>query len=418
MALIDTFFERVIKRGQLTLIQANGSQRTYGTPDPAFQDVTIRFADRGVIPAIVRDPSLGAAEMFMDGRLVIEQGDILALLNLATANNRWEDNDTALDPSPLRRALNAVLLRLDRVNMERRSKRNVAHHYDLSDRLYDLFLDADRQYSCAYFTGPDVSLEQAQIDKKAHIAAKLAIEPGMRVLDIGCGWGGMALYLHEKTGAEVLGVTLSEEQLKVARRRAQERGVADKVRFELIDYRQVEGKFDRIVSVGMFEHVGPAYYKTFMRKCRELLTDQGVMLLHTIGRLGGPGVTDKFTAKYIFPGGYIPALSEIVRANEGLRFFLTDVEVLRLHYGYTLKAWYDRTVAAKEQIVALYDERFFRMWTFYLAGSMVSFLNGGLVNYQLQFSRSRTALPLTRDYMFEGERALAAPVLRSVEAAE
>jgi len=282
----------------------------------------------------------------------------------------------------------------------------VAHHYDLSDRLYDLFLDADRQYSCAYFSDPANSLEQAQADKKAHIAAKLAIEPGMRVLDIGCGWGGMALYLHAKTGADVTGITLSEEQLKVARRRAAEAGVSDHVRFELIDYRDVAGRFDRIVSVGMFEHVGPPNYRTFFARCRELMTSQGVMLIHTIGRLGKPGVTDRFTSKYIFPGGYIPALSEIARGYEGMRYFLTDVEVLRLHYGLTLQHWYDRTVAAREAIVDLYDARFYRMWTFYLAGACLSFRYGGMANYQLQFSRARDTLPITRDYMIEAERAL------------
>ena len=405
MALIDQFFVRAVKRGPLTVIHANGSTRSFGDPDPALKPVTIRL-NRGAAAAIVRDPGLGAAESYMDGKLEIEQGDIFDLLNLITANNRWEEGDRALNPTPLRRAVEAVTHRIGRYNMARRSKRNVAHHYDLSDRLYDLFLDVDRQYSCAYYTDPANGLEQAQADKKAHIAAKLAIQPGMKVLDIGCGWGGMALYLHAKTGAEVLGITLSEEQLKVARRRAEEAGVADKVRFELIDYRALDGQFDRIVSVGMFEHVGPAFYRTYFRKCRELLTPDGVMLLHTIGRAGGPGVTDKFTMKYIFPGGYIPALSEIVRGYEGLRLFPTDVEVLRLHYGYTLKAWYDRTVAARDQIVALYDERFYRMWTFYLAGSCVSFLNGGLVNYQLQLSRSRDALPITRDYMLAGEQAL------------
>ncbi|QDX27773.1 class I SAM-dependent methyltransferase [Sphingomonas suaedae] len=406
MALIDHFFTRAVKRGELTVIHADGSARSFGAPDPALSPVTIRFTDPSVARRIVTDPALGAAESFMDGRLVIEKGDILALLRLVTANNRWEDKTGNLAPGPVKQALDNVRFRLDRVNMARRSKRNVAHHYDLSRRLYDLFLDADRQYSCAYFTDPANSLEQAQADKKAHIAAKLALKPGMTVLDIGCGWGGMALYLHEKTGAEVLGVTLSEEQLKVARDRADAAGVAGKVRFELIDYRHVTGQFDRIVSVGMFEHVGPAHYRTFFRKCRELLTPEGVMLLHTIGRAGGPGVTDAFTAKYIFPGGYIPALSEIVRGHEGLRYFLTDVEVLRLHYGYTLQHWYDRTVAARDQIVALYDERFFAMWTYYLAGSLVSFENGGLVNYQLQYSRSRTALPITRDYMAQAEARL------------
>jgi cyclopropane-fatty-acyl-phospholipid synthase len=405
MALIDQFFTRAVKRGPLTVIHANGSTRSFGEPDPGLKPVTIRL-HRGAASAIVRDPSLGAAECYMDGRLELEQGDIFDLLNLVTANNRWEEGTGALNPTPLRRAVEAVTHRIGRYNMARRSKRNVAHHYDLSDRLYDLFLDADRQYSCAYYTDPANSLEQAQADKKAHIVAKLALEPGMKVLDIGCGWGGMALYIHARTGAEVLGITLSEEQLKLARRRAAEAGVADKVRFELIDYRALEGQFDRIVSVGMFEHVGPAFYRTFFRKCHQLLTPEGVMLLHTIGRAGGPGVTDKFTMKYIFPGGYIPALSEMVRGYEGLRMFATDVEVLRLHYGYTLKAWYDRTVAAHDQIVALYDERFYRMWTYYLAGSCVSFLNGGLVNYQLQLARSRDALPITRDYIGEAEQEL------------
>jgi cyclopropane-fatty-acyl-phospholipid synthase len=300
----------------------------------------------------------------------------------------------------------AAAFRLARVNSARQSKRNVAHHYDLSDRLYDLFLDRDRQYSCAYFTDPANTLEQAQADKLAHIAAKLLLEPGHHVLDIGCGWGGLALYLHQRTGAEVLGVTLSEEQLKVARERAAAAGVADKVRFELIDYRSLTGRFDRIVSVGMFEHVGPPQYRTFFAKCRELLADDGVMLLHTIGRMGGPGVTDAFTAKYIFPGGYNPALSEIVQGYEGLKLFPTDVEVLRLHYAWTIDHWYDRTVAARDQIVALYDERFFRMWTFYLAGAAAAFRTGGMCNYQIQLSRSRTAVPVTRDYIGAAEARL------------
>lgn len=406
MALIDLFFRRAVKRGELTVIHADGTARVFGAPDPELSSVTIRFTTPGAARAIVRDPALGAAEAFMDGRLVIERGDILALLHLITANNRWEDATGNLNPGVLKRGFDGVRYRIDRINMARRSKRNVAHHYDLSASLYDLFLDADRQYSMAYFTDPANSLEQAQLDKKAHIVAKLAIRPGMRVLDIGCGWGGMALYIHEKTGADVLGITLSEEQLKVARERAQAAGVADKVKFELIDYRHQSGRFDRIVSVGMFEHVGTAHYRTFFRKCHELLTSEGVMLLHTIGRLGGPGTTDAFTAKYIFPGGYIPALSEILRGHEGVRLFLTDVEVLRLHYGHTLQQWYDRAMASREKIVALYDERFFNMWTYYLAGSLVSFRNGGLVNYQLQYSRSRTELPITRDYMSEAEALL------------
>jgi cyclopropane-fatty-acyl-phospholipid synthase len=405
MAFIDRFFARAFKRGQLTVIHPDGATRTFGTPDAELAPVTIRLG-KGAAVGIMRDPGVGAAEAFMNGSLVIEQGDILSLLSLATANNMWERGSPALNPTAFGQILANMRFRLDRMNMARRSKRNVAHHYDLNDRLYDLFLDVDRQYSCAYFTDPANSLEQAQTDKKAHIAAKLALKPGMTVLDIGCGWGGMALYLHAKTGADVLGVTLSEEQLKVARRRAEDAGVADKVRFELIDYRNLTGRFDRIVSVGMFEHVGTKHYRTFFAKCRELMTDEGVMLLHTIGRAGGPGVTDKFTSKYIFPGGYIPALSEIVHGYEGLRMYCTDVEVLRLHYAMTLEHWYARTVAAKDDIVRLYDERFYRMWTYYLAGSTVSFRYGGLVNYQLQFARDRHTLPITRDYIAAAEQAL------------
>ena len=404
MAILDLFLAKRVKRGQLTVVHANGERRTFGTPDAAFPDVTIRFTDKGAAGAILRDPGLGAGEAYMNGRLVVDEGDVLDLVTLMTANDLWEDGANALAANAPTRAVQAVTHRIGRINMARRSKRNVAHHYDLSDRLYDLFLDADRQYSCAYFTDPANSLEQAQADKKAHIAAKLALAPGMRVLDIGCGWGGMALYLHEKTGAEVLGVTLSEEQLKVARGRAEAAGVADKVKFELIDYRHVTGKFDRIVSVGMFEHVGTAHYRTFFRQCRDLLSDDGVMLLHTIGRMGPPGVTDEWTVKYIFPGGYNPALSEIVRGHEGLHMLLTDVEVLRVHYAHTIQHWYDRTTAAHEQIVALYDERFFRMWQFYLAGALCAFKYGGMVNYQLQYAKNRHTLPLTRDYMAQAEQ--------------
>ena len=406
MALIDHFLSRFIKRGELTIIHADGSRQTHGAPDPGIRPVTLRFTDKGAANFIARHPDLGAGEAFMDGRMVIEQGDILDLLTLIKENDRWEDGKVNLRPTLPRRTIGAVTQRINRINMAKRSRKNVAHHYDLSRRLYDLFLDADRQYSCAYYTDPANPLEQAQADKKAHIAAKLALMPEHHVLDIGCGWGGMALYLNEKFGCRVTGITLSTEQLALARERAEAAGVADKVKFELIDYRHMTGRFDRIVSVGMFEHVGPAHYPAFFAKCRELLTEQGVMLLHTIGRVGGPGVTDAFTAKYIFPGGYNPALSEIVRAYENKGLMIADIEVLRLHYAHTLKAWYDRTVAAKAEIVALYDERFFRLWTFYLAGALTAFSLGSLVNYQLQFTRDRHGLPITRDYMLEGERAL------------
>ncbi|CAM3107849.1 Cyclopropane-fatty-acyl-phospholipid synthase [Sphingomonas antarctica] len=402
MALIDTFLSRGVKRGTLTLTDTNGT-RSFGTAEPGWPDVAVRFTDAGVGRYIATHPRLGAAEAFIDGRLVLERGDIMDLLSLLRRNNRWDKGGDIKDASALSRGFGALKGRLSRLNWERKSKANVAHHYDLDERLYRLFLDADLQYSCAYYTDPANSLEQAQADKKAHIAAKLALKPGQRVLDIGCGWGGMALYLHQKTGAEVLGVTLSEEQLRVARERATAAGVADHVKFELIDYRRVQGRFDRIVSVGMFEHVGPPHYRQFFSKVHDLLTEDGVALIHTIGRMGSPGTTDAFTQKYIFPGGYIPALSEIVEASEPFRLIATDIETLRLHYALTLRAWYARTLAHQTEIEALYDARFYRMWTFYLAGAATAFEDGGLCNYQLQFARDRHALPITRDYLGEAE---------------
>jgi len=406
MALLDIFLSRAIKRGVLTVTYPNGKTSRFGNPDAELGEVALRFTDNGAIRAVLRDPSVGTPEMFMNGRLLIEKGDVRDLLVLMTSNNRYEDGSNALQANIIGKSWNHLRFKIARYNMVRKSKRNVAHHYDLSDKLYELFLDSDRQYSCAYFTDPSNSLEQAQMDKKAHIAAKLACEPGMTVLDIGCGWGGTALYLHEKLGVEVLGITLSEEQLKVARARAEAAGVADKVRFELIDYRHVTGTFDRIVSIGMFEHVGTPHYTTFFRKCHELLKADGVMLIHTIGRANGPNVTDAFTAKYIFPGGYIPAMSEVLSASEQMRWFVSDVETLRLHYAYTLNHWYNRVVAAHDAIVELYDERFYRLWTWYLAGSYISFFYGALVNHQYQFVRDRHALPITRDYMIAEEEKL------------
>ena len=402
MALIDKFLSRGIKRGTLTLADASGT-RTFGTAESGWPDVAVRFNDRGVGRYIATHPRLGAAEAFIEGRLVVERGDIMDLVSLVRRNNRWDDGGDIKDASPFSRGFGALKGRVSRLNWERKSKANVAHHYDLDERLYRLFLDDDLQYSCAYYTDPANSLEQAQADKKAHIAAKLALKPGHRVLDIGCGWGGMALYLHEKTGADVLGVTLSEEQLRVARERAEAAGVSDHVKFELIDYRRVTGRFDRIVSAGMFEHVGPPHYRQFFAKVRDLLTDDGVALIHTIGRMGGPGTTDAFTQKYIFPGGYIPALSEIVSASEPFRLIASDVETLRLHYALTLRDWYARTLAHQAEIEALYDARFYRMWTFYLAGAASAFEDGGLCNYQVQFARDRHALPITRDYMAKAE---------------
>lgn len=403
----DKLFNHLIRQGELTIIRADGRATRYGKPSPDRKPVTVRFTDRLTPLRILVNPSLAAGEAYMDGTLVMEEGDIFDLLDLVTYNGRYELKRDGAELEARIRPPASVSAWIRARNHERASKRNVAHHYDLSGRLYDLFLDKDRQYSCAYFTDPaHETLDQAQLDKKAHIVAKLAIEPHHRVLDIGCGWGGMALYIHEKTGADVLGVTLSEEQLKIARERAEQAGVADKVRFELIDYRQVQGPFDRIVSVGMYEHVGPNHFQAFAAKCRSLLAEQGVMLLHTIGRIGPQRTTDKWTVKYIFPGGYIPTLSEMSHAAEQAHLITADVETLRLHYGYTLEHWLRRTQAHKAEIVAMYDERFYRMWEFYLAGSLTGFTNGEMVNFQVQYIRDRRALSITRDYMFEAERAL------------
>jgi cyclopropane-fatty-acyl-phospholipid synthase len=404
--LLDPFLRRIVRTGELIVTEASGQTRRYGTPDPGRPSVHLRFLDKRVPFDIMRRPTLGVAEAYMDGRLEVGDDDILAFLDLFRFNARWE---TAIDDG-LGIGEHPWLMKLGRANSLRQSKRNVAHHYDLSDRLYDLFLDRDKQYSCAYFTPENEAhdLDIAQRDKKAHIAAKLNLKPGLKVLDIGCGWGGMALYLNRVADVDVLGITLSEEQLKVARRRAEEAGVADRVKFELIDYRVLEGRFDRIVSVGMFEHVGVPHFRAYFRKVRDLLADDGVALIHTIGRMGPPGFTDSFTAKYIFPGGYIPALSETVAASEQERLVLSDVEVLRLHYGLTIQHWYERTGAAKDQIVALYDERFYRMWRFYLAGALTAFSWGEMVNFQLQYVRDRRALPITRDYIGEAEKDLLA----------
>jgi cyclopropane-fatty-acyl-phospholipid synthase len=310
MLLFDRAFKKLIRQGELIVTDAGGKVYRYGASYPGRDPVKVRFTDRSTPRKIVMAPSMGAGEAYMDGRLVMEQGDIHALLDLVTWNNRFDGRSDKKNLETRARLPGDPFGWLRTYNQERRSKKNVAHHYDLSARLYDLFLDVDRQYSCAYFTDRDNPLEQAQLDKKAHIAAKLYLKPGLKVLDIGCGWGGMALYLHEKFGVEVLGITLSEEQLKIARERAEKAGVADKVKFALIDYRKVTGTFDRIVSVGMYEHVGPAHFRTYAAKCRSLLAEDGVMLLHTIGRIGTRRTTDTWTTKYIFPGGYIPTLSE------------------------------------------------------------------------------------------------------------
>ncbi len=341
----------------------------------------------------------------MNGDLILEQGDIYALLEVVARNM----TASARRRSDLQRLRFAIQRRISQINDRRAARRNVAHHYDLSYDLYRRFLDTDMQYSCAYFAEPNATLEEAQVAKKAHIAAKLRLRPGVRVLDIGCGWGGLGLMLSEQApDVRVQGVTLSQEQLTVARHRAQAQGVADRVRFELCDYRDIEGPFDRIVSVGMFEHVGRPNYQAFFDTIARLLTEDGVALVHSIGRKSEPGVTQPFIQKYIFPGGYIPALSEVLPAIERAGLWVADIEILRLHYAETLRAWRRRFEGQRSEIARLYDERFCRMWEFYLASSEIAFRYFGFMNFQIQLTKRVDALPMTRDYMLEASSPVAA----------
>jgi len=400
---LRAFLKRIIQRGMLEVETAAGNRFAVG--DGTGEPLAIRFTDRAAERQLVLRPALAFGELFMDGRLVVTQGTIYDVMALASSNLAWQE------PPGIARAharLRTALRRLKQRNNVRRAKRNVAHHYDLDGRFYDLFLDPDRQYSCAYFEQPDQSLDEAQLAKKRHIAAKLLIEPGHRALDIGCGWGGLALYLADFCGAEVTGVTLSEEQLGIAMGCAQKRGLAKRVNFRLQDYRAVSEQFDRIVSVGMFEHVGVSYYDVFFAKVAKLLADDGVMLLHSIGRVDGPGATNPWMAKYIFPGGYVPALSEVLPAIERAGLVVTDIEVLRLHYAETLKAWRERFLARREEAKALYDERFCRLWEFYLAAAECGFRHSGLMVFQIQLAKRQETVPLTRDYISQREAALRA----------
>ena len=399
MSLIGRLLDKLLKQGSLTILLPGKPPQTFGPG--GGQHLTVKLTDRRTALAIARNPRLGVGEAYMDGRLTVEDGSILDLMRLVVGANPWETGGSG------RKALRkgkSVFKSLWRRNPAKRARQNVAHHYDIGNDLYRLFLDDDLQYSCAYFTDPANSLEQAQLDKKAHIAAKLHLEPGQHVLDIGCGWGGTALFLNRVAGVKVTGVTLSEEQIKVARERAAAAGVSNDVKFELVDYREVEGQFDRIVSIGMFEHVGAAHYEEFFAKCRQLLKPDGVMLLHTIGKYGKASAPDPFTDKYIFPGYHLPSLSQMTAACEKVRLITTDIETLRLHYAYTLSHWLERTRRNRKKIAELYDERFVRMWEFYLAGGVVGFELGTMCNYQLQYVRDRNALPITRDYMLETER--------------
>jgi cyclopropane-fatty-acyl-phospholipid synthase len=397
--LLRYFLQQFIRRGTMTFTTASGAKFTCG--DGTGQHVSVRFLTTEAERRVLLNPELALGEVYMEGTFLVENASIAdalaVLMDQPQALPRWAKPQWWL---------RYLARHIRQFNPRGRARNNVTHHYDLDGRLYSLFLDSDKQYSCAYFERPDATLDEAQLAKKRHVAAKLLIRRGDRVLDIGSGWGGLGLYLAETTGANVTGVTLSKEQLQVSNARAAEQNLAPSAKFLLEDYRDIPGPFDRIVSVGMFEHVGVDFYDTYFRRCAELLTDDGVMLLHSIGRSEGPDATNPFIAKYVFPGGYIPSLSEVMPAIERAGLLVCDIEILRLHYAETLKAWRERFMARREEAVQLYDERFARMWEFYLASSEMAFRKQNLMNLQIQLTKRQGVVPMTRDYIAREEAKL------------
>jgi cyclopropane-fatty-acyl-phospholipid synthase len=405
--LLDKMLKALIREGRLIVTDYDGKVYEYGPG--GGETFNIRLTDKGAALHIAKDPRMGAGEAYTDGRFVVEPPHDIRdfILFVMGQANRFKGGK--LKPKGLaRRTYDKLAYKFDQWNSRDRASKNAVHHYGLTREFYELFLDEDRQYSMAFFRDPANSLERAQIDKKALVAAKLRLGPDMRVLDIGCGWGGLGLFYNKHYGCEVLGVSLAPDQVKLANERAAALGVADKVRFELIDYRDVEGPFDRISSVGMFEHVGARNYDEYFARTNELLADDGVMLTHTIGRKGAPGGDDPWSRKYIFPGHHIPAMSEMVAAMERTRWEVSDVEVLRYHYAHTLEEWYRRVTLHEKEIVDLYDERLFRMWQFYLVGAEQSFRGAGMVNFQVQSVKRREAVPMTRDYIVHEAARLSA----------
>ncbi|MFA7413187.1 MAG: cyclopropane-fatty-acyl-phospholipid synthase family protein [Rhizobium sp.] len=400
---LKDLLNRIIRTGTLNVTTADGRRHAFG--DGSGKAVEIRFNDKNAETELVADPQLKLGEIYMDGRMAMDAGEIYDLLALVKSNTLSEDLTFGMVWRGLARYAASELRSLLPVNHNRQ---NVAHHYDLSAKLFDLFLDPDWQYSCAYFDPPGISLDEAQVAKKRHIAAKLLLEEGQRVLEIGSGWGGMAMYLAESSGVDVNGITLSSEQLRVSRGRVEKRGLADRVRFDLQDYRTMKAKpFDRIVSIGMFEHVGRRNFQRYFRKAAELLKDDGVMLLHSIGQPTPPLINSPFIEKYIFPGGYIPSLAQVLPAVEKAGLAIRDIEILPLHYAQTLRHWRERFLARKQEAVALYDERFFRMWEFYLAGSEMAFTHQNFFIFQMQIAKNPFVIPDNRNYIAEREKTLA-----------
>lgn len=390
--MIEALLSKMIKTGDFTARLPGG--RVVKAGDGAGPPVTIRVNSRGL--RRLANPSLGLGEGYMEGDIVFEQGTISDLLTIVgESGGRKPKRGSAF--THFRKA---VKRRIQQVNGRVASRKNVAHHYDLSNDLYRRFLDTDMQYSCAYFERPDMTLEEAQEAKKALIGRKLLIKPGMKTLDIGSGWGGLSMTLAKDFGAQMTGVTLSTEQLALAKERAAKAGLADKTDFRLTDYRDLNEPFDRIVSVGMLEHVGAPNFQTYFDTIARLLDEDGVALVHSIGKMHGPGATNAFTQKYIFPGGYIPGLSEIVTAIEKAGLWITDIEILRLHYAETCRIWRERFMADPD-IPTMFDARFRRMWEFYLAGAELGFRHGGHMVFQIQLAKKRDAVPLTRDYLLK-----------------
>lgn len=398
---LSNMLKSFVRLGTLRVIDAEGKTHIFGGQKPG-PDVTMRLTDPTLYRTLFFNPELAAGEAYMDGRMSFENSTLRDFLTLFSVNR------LSLGSYPLQKVLRTIsrgLKRFQQANPVGKAQKNVAHHYDIGNDFYKLFLDRGMQYSCAYFTSDDNTLEEAQQNKLRLIASKLDLKPGQKVLDIGSGWGDMALYLGRMADVQVVGVTLSREQCRLANEKAKALGLADRIRFELRDYRDLTERFDRIVSVGMFEHVGVAHYGEFFAKVNDLLTDDGVMLLHSIGHMSPPGTASPWLRKYIFPGAYSPALSEVFTAVEQNSLWVTDLEFLRLHYAKTLAHWESRFQANRAKVAEMYDERFCRMWEFYLISAEMMFRTGSQLVFHMQLAKKRDAVPIQRDYITDTQRA-------------